>query len=99
MQMFGGSNGELLGGSMNDTLRDSVETSGQRIARVFCESLDADKQVGLAAVIDTDADHHYQVGWNDAVVAAAKIVNDARFEGGADLRELVARIRGLKGES
>ena len=73
------------------------ETSGQRIARVFRnELIDADKEVGLASVIDTDADRHYQTGWNDAIGAAAKIVNDARFEGGADLRELVARIRGLK---
>ena len=73
------------------------ETSGQRIARVFRnELIDADKEVGLASVVDTDADHHYQIGWDDAIRAAAKIVNDARFEGGSDLRELVARIRGLK---
>jgi hypothetical protein len=72
------------------------ETSGQRIARAFSHLLESHWQAALAGVIDTDADHHYQTGWNDAIQAAAKIVNDARFEGGADLRELVARIRGLK---
>lgn len=34
-------------------------------------------------------------GMTAGLEMAAKVVNDARFEGGADLRELVARIRAL----
>lgn len=44
---------------------------------------------------DENADHHYNVGWIDAIDAAVKVVNDAR-EDGAELREVRERIRSLK---
>jgi hypothetical protein len=76
---------------------DNDETSGKRIARAFSHLLDRDAQVGIATVIDSDADHHYQTGWDDAIEAAAMMVDEDPFGGYVNLRRLSARIRGLKG--
>jgi len=73
------------------------QTSGQHIAQAFSHLLDSHWCAALASVIDTDTDYHYQTGWNDAIEAAAKIVNSARFgEIDTDLRSIRAHIQGLK---
>lgn len=51
---------------------------------------------GEDSVGDPNADEHYNAGWADAIDAAIKIVNEARLDGGTDLREIRERIRGLK---
>ena len=71
---------------ITDAFRNSTAVPDERVAEEGSNSV----------VKQAECDVHYNVGWIDAIDAAAKIVNEARFDGTTDLREVRARIADLK---